>query len=54
MAKKKDKILVTLKCSDCGRKNYYRFKSRQKKFKLDSNKYCKKCRKHTAHKEAKA
>ncbi len=43
----------TLKCSVCGTRNYYRFKNRQKKYKLDSNKFCPKCRKHTEHKESK-
>ena len=55
MAKKTkgNKALVTLKCSVCGTRNYYRFKNRQKKYKLDSNKFCPKCRKHTEHKESK-
>ncbi len=53
MAKKAVKTLVNLKCSECGTRNFYRFKNRQKKFKLDSNKYCPKCRKHTPHKESK-
>lgn len=32
MAKKTkgNKVLVTLKCSECGTRNYYRFKNRQK------------------------
>ncbi|WP_292589255.1 50S ribosomal protein L33 [Mesotoga sp. UBA5557] len=55
MAKKTkgNKVLVTLKCSECGTRNYYRFKNRQKKYKLDASKYCPKCRKHTEHKESK-
>ncbi|PNQ05903.1 50S ribosomal protein L33 [Mesotoga sp. SC_NapDC3] len=55
MAKKTkgNKVLVTLKCPECGTRNYYRFKNRQKKYKLDTSKYCPKCRKHTEHKESK-
>ncbi len=55
MAKKK-KPFVKLKCSECGQVNYYLHKSQRVKTlgkKLTLKKFCKKCRKHTLHQEAK-
>ncbi len=46
--------LITLQCSDCKRRNYT--STRNKKLqteRLEVNKYCKFCRKHTLHKEVK-
>ncbi|MCR4392295.1 MAG: 50S ribosomal protein L33 [Candidatus Acetothermia bacterium] len=52
MAKKENTILVTLACSDCGRRNYHTRRNRNNtRQKLALNKYCRWCRKHTAHKE---
>ncbi|MDP2587416.1 MAG: 50S ribosomal protein L33 [bacterium] len=45
--------LIGLTCQDCKRLNYHTHKSRLVKEKLASNKFCKHCRKHTAHKESK-
>ncbi|MDP2650816.1 MAG: 50S ribosomal protein L33 [bacterium] len=45
--------LITLKCTVCKRKNYYVRKNKKKvERKLEFKRYCKWCRKHTAHKEA--
>ena len=52
MAKKKRK-LIKLQCKDCKSINYYKYKnpvSVEKKIEL--KKFCKKCKKHTAHKES--
>ena len=48
------KNLVKMKCSKCGRINYWTHKNKKaisKKLKL--KKYCPSCRTHTEHKEAK-
>jgi len=53
MAKKQ---FVKLQCSVCKRVNYFTKKSKGKtptERKLDLSKFCKFCRKHTAHKESK-
>jgi large subunit ribosomal protein L33 len=49
---------VTMACCQCQRHNYYLHKSRGKKAngqpaKLELSKFCRWCRKHTEHKEAK-
>ena len=45
---------VTLKCSICGEKNYRTEKSkRNTPDRMELNKYCPRCQKHTAHKEEK-
>ena len=52
MAKKKK--FVKLKCTECGRINYFVKKSnRMKDKKLELMKFCKWCKKHTLHKETK-
>lgn len=49
----KDK-LVRLECSECHRIGYYTQKNKKKlKDRLELNKYCRWCRKHTLHKETK-
>ena len=46
--------LVTLKCEVCKKVNYHTFRNKKKvKEKLSLKKFCKKCRKHTPHKEGK-
>jgi large subunit ribosomal protein L33 len=43
---------VTLRCDDCKRRNYVTTKNKKKTTeKLEFQKYCRFCRKHTAHKE---
>ncbi|HOX28643.1 MAG TPA: 50S ribosomal protein L33 [bacterium] len=45
---------MTMVCSECKSKNYYTSKNKQNtSVKVELKKYCKKCRKHTTHKEAK-
>ena len=46
--------LITLQCSDCKRRNYTTSRNKKKQTeRLEVNKYCKFCRKHTLHKEVK-
>jgi large subunit ribosomal protein L33 len=46
--------IVTLACTACKRRNYSTTKNRRKSSeRLEFNKYCRFCRKHTAHKESK-
>ena len=46
--------IVTLACTDCKRRNYSTTKNRRKTTeRLEYNKFCRFCRKHTAHKESK-
>jgi large subunit ribosomal protein L33 len=43
---------VTLQCGDCKRRNYTTTKNKKTTTgKLEFRKYCRFCRKHTAHKE---
>ena len=49
----KNRSLVKLKCSDCHMINYYYWKKKVAEYKLNFKKFCKYCRKHTQHKEAK-
>lgn len=55
MAKKgENRELVTLKCPNCGEKNYRTPKNKRNTTeRLELNKYCKRCNMHTAHKEEK-
>lgn len=52
MAKVKRNI-IALKCEDCAEKNYTNYKTKNIKEKIVQNKYCKRCKKHTGHKETK-
>ena len=52
MAKVKRNIIV-LKCEVCGSRNYTTYKTKNIKEKIEQNKYCKVCMKHTLHKETK-
>jgi large subunit ribosomal protein L33 len=54
MAKKDVRVVVTLSCSECKERNYTTQKNRRNdQGRLEFNKYCPRCRKHTAHKEQK-
>ncbi|BBB91344.1 MAG TPA: 50S ribosomal protein L33 [Methylomusa anaerophila] len=45
---------VTLACTECKQRNYQTNKSKKNDpDRLEFNKYCKFCKKHTAHKETK-
>jgi large subunit ribosomal protein L33 len=46
--------LIRLRCDVCKTANYHSTRNKKKlKEKLELKKYCRKCRKHTLHKEAK-
>jgi len=46
--------LITFQCSQCKRRNYVSSKNRKKTTeKLEFKKFCRWCRSHTVHKEAK-
>ena len=46
--------IITLACTDCKRRNYSTTKNRRKSSeRLEFSKFCRFCRKHTAHKESK-
>ncbi|MCD6585548.1 MAG: 50S ribosomal protein L33 [Desulfobacteraceae bacterium] len=48
------KVIVTLSCTECKRKNYSTTKNkRTKPEKLEFKKYCRFCKTHTKHKETK-
>jgi large subunit ribosomal protein L33 len=52
MAKKEQRIIIALVCKTCKSQNYITNKNKlEQKEKLALNKYCKRCKKHTAHKE---
>lgn len=54
MAKSKfSENLIKLRCTVCKRYNYYTRKKKTLDRKLEFKKYCKWCKKHTIHKEAK-
>ena len=45
---------VTLQCGDCKRRNYNTTKNKKKTTeRLELSKFCRFCRKHTAHRETK-
>lgn len=53
-ARKFSEHLIRLKCTECGRANYYTRKNKKKvERKINLSKYCPWDRKHTPHKEAK-
>ncbi|MEE2776837.1 MAG: 50S ribosomal protein L33 [Acidobacteriota bacterium] len=46
--------IITLQCTECKRKNYATTKNKRNVTdRLERNKYCKWCRRHTLHKEVK-
>ena len=52
MARGDVRIAVTLACEDCKRRNYQTNKSkRNNPDRIEMNKYCRWCKKHTGHKE---
>ena len=49
------RVILLLQCTECKRRNYSTMKNKKNTpDKLEMSKYCRHCRKHTAHKEAKA
>jgi len=52
MAKKADRIIITLTCTECKERTYTTEKNRKNDAeRLNLNKYCPRCRKHTEHRE---
>jgi large subunit ribosomal protein L33 len=52
MAKKEKRVLIAMICQVCKSQNYIMDKNKvEQKEKLVLKKYCKKCKKHTDHKE---
>jgi large subunit ribosomal protein L33 len=46
--------IISMACTECKRRNYSTTKNRRKSSeRLELNKFCRACRKHTAHKESK-
>jgi large subunit ribosomal protein L33 len=46
--------IISLACNECKRRNYSTTKNKKKSSeRLELSKYCRYCRKHTGHKEAK-
>ena len=51
---KKNREQITMECSTCKERNYYTEKNKIKTpDRLELNKFCKRCKKVTAHKESK-
>jgi large subunit ribosomal protein L33 len=49
---KENRVVVTLACSNCKERNYTTEKNRRNDTeRLSFNKYCKRCRQHTEHRE---
>jgi large subunit ribosomal protein L33 len=52
MAKKENRIIVTLACTECKERDYTTEKNRKNDSgRLTLKKYCRRCRKHTEHRE---
>jgi len=48
------RIVINMACDECKRRNYTTYKNRRNDpDRLELNKYCRWCKKHTTHKEAK-
>jgi len=54
MAKKANRVVVTLACTECKERNYTTEKNRKNdSARLELDKYCPRCRKHQPHRETK-
>jgi large subunit ribosomal protein L33 len=54
VAKKGNRVLVTLACTECKERNYLTNKNRRNQTgRLEMKKYCPRCRRHTLHRETK-
>jgi large subunit ribosomal protein L33 len=47
------RVQVTLACGECKHRNYHSSKNKKKTERMEFKRYCRACRKHTAHKEVK-
>ncbi|OGS20704.1 MAG: 50S ribosomal protein L33 [Elusimicrobia bacterium RIFOXYA2_FULL_39_19] len=48
-----ERVISIMVCSGCKSKNYHFVTGKKKERKLEISKFCRKCRKHTPHKETK-
>jgi large subunit ribosomal protein L33 len=54
VAKKENRVMVVMACTECKRRNYNTQKNKQKTSeRLELKKYCRFCRCHRAHRETK-
>ncbi|MGD0472793.1 MAG: 50S ribosomal protein L33 [Candidatus Velthaea sp.] len=54
MAKKETRVMITMACTECKRRNYNTQKNKQKTTaRLELSKYCRFCRCHRSHRETK-
>ncbi len=52
MAKKEDRIIITLACTECRERTYTTTKNRRSDpDRLELNKFCPRCRQHRLHRE---
>ncbi len=52
MAKKANRVIVTLACTECKERNYITEKNRQNDSgRIELQKFCPRCRHHTLHRE---
>jgi len=52
VAKKEDRLVITLACPECRERNYTTTKNRRNDTdRLQLNKYCPRCRRHQSHRE---
>jgi large subunit ribosomal protein L33 len=52
VAKKENRVVVTLACTECKERNYTSEKNRKNDSgRIELNKFCPRCRKHTMHRE---
>ena len=47
------RVKITLACTECKQRNYNTMKNKKNDDRLEMNKYCRFCKKHTLHKETK-
>ncbi|MBI3293060.1 MAG: 50S ribosomal protein L33 [Elusimicrobia bacterium] len=48
-----ERVIVTLACSECKRRNYHFARGKKKEFKLELKKFCRACGHQTLHRETK-
>ena len=54
MAKRADRVLISLGCNECKERNYHTEKNkRNDPGRMELNKFCPRCRQHTLHRETK-
>jgi large subunit ribosomal protein L33 len=49
----KARFVYMLSCTKCDNRNYHYVRGRRREKKIEMNKFCKTCKKHTPHKETK-